>query len=173
MNIKCNFFTIFHSQLNKSSKQVNQDVEIHFRKYCNYMQDDWAEWLIMIEFSNNNRLSKITKLTFFFANKDFHLRMTFKSDDIIYNFIQKRLLIAKTENIIDIMINILKFMQSNVERFRKTMSTQINKHRKLVQYNFDDLISLNNRNIKTIRLSKKLNDKMLNLYKMLKKKRVI
>ena len=43
----------------------------------------------MIEFLNNDRLSEITKLIFFFANKDFHLRMTFKSDNIIYNFIQK------------------------------------------------------------------------------------
>ena len=76
----------------------------------------------MIEFSNNNRLLKITKLIFFLANKDFYFRMTFESDDITYNFIQKQLLIVKAENIIDIMINIFKFMQSNVERFKKVMS---------------------------------------------------
>ena len=94
----------------------------------------------MIEFSNNDRLSKITKLIFFFANKNFHLRITFESDDTAYNFIQKQLLIVKIENIINIIINIFKFMQNNVERFKKNMSTQINKHRKLVQYNFNDLI---------------------------------
>ena len=76
----------------------------------------------MIEFSNNDRLSEITKLIFFFANKNFHLRMMFESNDIIYNFIRKRLLVAKAENIIDIIINIFKFMQSNVERFKKNMS---------------------------------------------------
>ena len=86
----------------------------------------------MIEFLNNNRLSKITKLIFFFANKNFHLRITFESNDITYNFTQKRLLIVKIENIIDIMINIFKFMQNNVERFKKVMLTQINKHRKLI-----------------------------------------
>ena len=94
----------------------------------------------MIEFSNNDRLFEITKLIFFFANKNFHFRMTFKSDDITYNFIQKQLLIVKAENIIDIMINIFKFMQNNVERFRKVMLIQINKYRKFVQYNFDNLI---------------------------------
>ena len=76
----------------------------------------------MIEFSNNDHLSKITKLIFFFANKNFHSCMTFKSDNIIYNFIQKQLLVVKVENIINIMINIFKFMQSNVERFKKVMS---------------------------------------------------
>ena len=86
----------------------------------------------MIEFSNKDRLFKITKLTFFFVNKDFYFRITFKSDNITYNFIQKRLLIVKAENIINIMINIFKFMQNNVERFRKVISTQINKHRKFV-----------------------------------------
>ena len=48
--------------------------------------------------------------------------MTFELNDIAYNFIQKRLLIVKIENIIDIIINIFKFMQSNVERFKKIMS---------------------------------------------------
>ena len=86
----------------------------------------------MIQFSNNDHLLKITRLILFFANKDFHLHMTFESNNIIYNFIRKRLLIVKAENIINIMINIFKFMQSNVERFKKIMSTQINKHRKLV-----------------------------------------
>ena len=75
----------------------------------------------MIEFSNNDRLSKIIKLIFFFANKSFYFHITFESDDIIYNFISKRLLVAKAENIINIMINIFKFMQRNVERFKKTM----------------------------------------------------
>ena len=37
LNIKCNFFTIFHFQSNESSEQINQNVEIHFWKYCNYM----------------------------------------------------------------------------------------------------------------------------------------
>ena len=119
LNIKCNLFIIFHSQSNESLKQINQNVEIHFRKYCNYMQDNWIKWLIMIEFSNNDRLSKIIKLIFFFTNKNCHFCMTFKSNNIAYNFIQKWLLIVKTENIIDIIINIFKFMQSNVERFRK------------------------------------------------------
>ena len=48
--------------------------------------------------------------------------ITFESNDITYNFIQKRLLIVKVENIINIMINIFKFMQSNVERFKKIIS---------------------------------------------------
>ena len=124
----------------------------------------------MIEFSNNDRLSKVTKLTFFFANKSFHFHIIFESNHTAYNFIWERLLIVKIENIIDIMINIFKFMQNNVEQFRKIISTQANKHRKLVQYNFNNLIWLNSRNIKTIRFSKKLNDKMLSFYKMLKKK---
>ena len=73
-------------------------------------------------------------------------------------------------DIINIIINIFKFMQNNVKRFKKIMSIQINKYRKFVQYNFDNLIWLNNRNIKKIRFSKKLNDKMLSFYKILEKK---
>ena len=96
------------------------------------MQDDWIKWLIMIEFSNNNHLSEITKLIFFFANKNFHSCITFELNDIAYNFIRKQLLIVKIENIINIIINIFKFMQKNVKQFKKVMSTQINKYNKLV-----------------------------------------
>ena len=78
----------------------------------------------MIQFSNNDCLFEITKLIFFeFANKNFYFYITFESNDIIFNFIQKQLLIVKVKNIINIMINFFKFMQNNVEQFRKIILT--------------------------------------------------
>ncbi len=47
------------------------------------------------------------------------------------------------------------------------MKKQINKHRKKMIYKIDDMMFLNFRNIMISRSSKKLNDKMLELFKIL------
>jgi len=47
------------------------------------------------------------------------------------------------------------------------MKKQIDKHRKKMIYKVDDMMFLNSRNITTSRSSKKLDDKMLELFKIL------
>ena len=47
----------------------------------NYLQDDWLEWLLLAEFVGNNTESETTKVTLFFANKGFHLRMSFEPNN--------------------------------------------------------------------------------------------
>jgi len=47
------------------------------------------------------------------------------------------------------------------------MKKQIDKHRKKMIYKVDDMMFLNSRNITILRSSKKLNDKMLELFKIL------
>ncbi len=43
LKIKVNLSTVYHSEIDDQSKQVNQDVECELRIYCNYMQNDWAK----------------------------------------------------------------------------------------------------------------------------------
>ncbi len=66
---------------------------------CNYMQDDWAKWVSMAEFADNDVVSSSTGVTPFYANKEFHLRMRFSSDSKSYESTRKRLDAAKAENI--------------------------------------------------------------------------
>ena len=49
------------------------------------------------------------------------------------------------------------------------MQKQVNKHRKEMKYQIDDSVRLSSKNIKTIKLSKKLNDRMLNSFKIIEK----
>ena len=51
------------------------------------------------------------------------------------------------------------------------MSKQVNRHHKNVNYEVENIMFLNSKNIKTQRLSKKLNDKMLKSFKIVKKVR--
>ena len=49
------------------------------------------------------------------------------------------------------------------------MRKQINKHRKKMKYQIDDFVKFSSKNIKTIKFSKKLNDRMLNSFKIIEK----
>ena len=49
----------------------------YLKSYINYMQDDWATWLSMEEFSVNNTKSFAIKTSPFFANTGYHPRMSY------------------------------------------------------------------------------------------------
>ena len=49
------------------------------------------------------------------------------------------------------------------------MRKQINKHRKEIKYQIDDSVKFSSKNIKTTKFSKKLKNRMLNSFKIIKK----
>ncbi len=130
------------------------------------MQNDWFKWLLMIEFVENNVLSSVIFLTFFFMNKNFHPRMSFDLDIIEYESTRERLQIAQVEDIFDHIDKTLIFAREALIKTRKQMMNQANKHRKKINYKIESKMFLNERNIITVRLFKKLNDKMLDSFQI-------
>jgi len=120
----------------------------------------------MIEFVENNVLSSVIFLTFFFMNKNFHPRMSFDLDIIEYESTRERLQIAQVEDIFDHIDKTLIFAREALIKTRKQMMNQANKHRKKINYKIESKMFLNERNIITVRLFKKLNDKMLDSFQI-------
>ena len=56
-----------------------------------------------------------------------------------------------------------------MKEIKSTMRKQINKHRKEMKYQIDDFVKLSSKNIKTTRFSKKLNDRILDSFKIIEK----
>lgn len=54
-------------------------MEQYFRVYVNYLHDNWPDWLLLAEFTNNNTKLKTTKVSFFFKNKRFYSCISFES----------------------------------------------------------------------------------------------
>ena len=106
-DIRCNFSTTFHSKIDNQNENANKKIEIHFCQYCNYMQNDWFEWIIIIEFVDNNKNFFVIDM-FFFVNKNFDFRIIIEFDKKFYEFIRERFLIVKIENIIDIVKTLLE-----------------------------------------------------------------
>jgi len=54
LGIKLVMSTAFHPQTNKHAEQVNRILEDMLRHYVNQVQDDWDEFLAVVEFAYNN-----------------------------------------------------------------------------------------------------------------------
>ncbi len=167
LNIKVKLFINYHSQIDDQTERVNQNVEWYLRSYCSYMQDDWFAWLFMIEFVNNNAISSSIEQSTFFLNKNFHPHMSFDLNSIEYEITRARIEADKAENIFEHMKWSLALIKQVLTRVRVTMKKQTDKHRKKMIYKVNNMMFLNSRNITISWSSKKLNDKMLELFKIL------
>ncbi len=121
----------------------------------------------MIKFVDNNVLFSVIFLTLFFMNKSFHSHMSFDSDIIKYESIRERLQIDWVKNISEQMNKTLIFAHEALIKTRKQMMNQANKHRKKINYEIESKMFLNEWNIVTTRLFKKLNDKMLDSFQII------
>ncbi len=167
LNIKMKLFTNYHLQINDQTERMNQNVKWYLRSYCSYMQDDWFIWLFMIEFVDNNAILSSIEQSAFFLNKSFHSHMNFNLNSTKYEITQARIEASKAKNIFEHMKWSLALIKQALARIRVTMKKQIDKHRKKMIYKIDDMMFLDFKNIMITRSLKKLNDKMLESFKIL------
>ncbi len=146
---------------------MNQNVKQYLRSYYSYMQDDWFIWLSMIKFINNNAILSSIKQSMFFLNKNFHSHMSFDLNSIEYKITWAKIEADKAKNIFKHMKWSLALIKQVLARIRVTMKKQIDKHQKKMIYKINDMMFLNSRNIIILWSLKKLNDKMLELFKIL------
>ncbi len=131
------------------------------------MQDDWFIWLSMTEFIDNNAISSSIEQSAFFLNKAFHSHMSFDLNSTEYEITWARIEASKAKNIFEHMKWSLALIKQALAKVRVTMKKQIDKHWKKMIYKIDDMMFLDSRNTTTARLLKKLNDKMLESFKIL------
>ncbi len=167
LSISLWLFIVYHSQIDDQSERVNQNIKRYLQFFCSYMQNDWSKWLLMIKFADNNVLFSVIFLILFFMNKNFHSHMSFNSDIIKYESTHERLQIDQVKNISEKMNKTLIFAREALIKTRKQMMNQANKHRKKINYKIESKMFLNERNIITARLFKKLNDKMLDSFQII------
>jgi hypothetical protein len=74
LGIKSNASTAYHPQTDGQTERVNQDVEQYLRVFTNFLQDDWADWLSLAEFSYNDKVHSTTGFSPFYTTLGFHPR---------------------------------------------------------------------------------------------------
>ena len=129
LGIKSKLSTAFHPEIDGQSEKSNQKMERYLRAYVNYQQDDWFDWLLMAEFASNASESASTKLSPFFVNNGFELRMSFEPLKID-GTARERISGRKAASIKDVMKNIWAFAAANLHEARRDQETYANRHKK-------------------------------------------
>jgi len=75
LKINHKMLTVYHSQMNEQSKQMNQTVEMYLRHYINKNQNNWVQLLLTAQFVYNNTQNKTTEETPFWANYEYNSKV--------------------------------------------------------------------------------------------------
>ncbi len=106
LRIKAKLSIAFHSKTNEQSEIFNQKMKRYLRAYVNHQQDNWADWLFMIEYAFNAFISIITQMFLFFVNYEFESRMSFDHVEFEENTIRDRINRFRKRTIVFTMKNI-------------------------------------------------------------------
>ena len=77
LGIETKLSTAYHLETDGQTERTNQELEQYLRMYVNHRQNNWAEWLAMVEFAFNNKVHTATKTLLFQVNYGRELRMDF------------------------------------------------------------------------------------------------
>ena len=125
LNIKIKLSTAFHSEIDDQSEIYNQKIKRYLRVYVNYQQNDWSNWLFMKEYVSNAANSATIKLSSFFINYEFQLRMSFESIEM-KSTAKKKILKQKTTNIHIDVKKIWSFAQKNFDQSQQNQKRYAN-----------------------------------------------
>jgi len=73
LGVKSNASTAYHPQTDGQTERVNQEIEQYLRVFTNFLQDDWADWLPMAEFSYNDKVHTSMGFSPFYTMLGFYL----------------------------------------------------------------------------------------------------
>jgi len=68
----------YHLQTDRQTERINQELEQYLRVFINHRQEQWQDWLRMVEFAYNNKIHTTTKISPFKANYGQDPRMGFE-----------------------------------------------------------------------------------------------
>jgi len=78
LEIQIKLSTAYHSQTNKQMERVNQELVQYLRVFIDYRQEQWPDWLEIVEFAYNNKIHLAIKVLPFKVNYGQDLRMGFE-----------------------------------------------------------------------------------------------
>ena len=122
----------------------------------------------MMEFTNNDGISKSTKITPFFFNTGFNPRMSFSPTSKEYSSIREKLYAAKAGDITNKIKEVLRIGKQNIAKAQEVMCVQANKKRRVIDIHEGDFVILDSKELETKRPYKKLDDVRHGLYKVKK-----
>ena len=173
LGVKRKLSTAFHPQTDGQTERMNQTIEQYLRVYCNHQQDDWVDLLPLAEFTYNNSRNSTTGVSPFYANYGYHPRLTVNLKANLTSSSSSKFTVAsrvptatehatRIQQIHATLVNAVTHAQDHQAKYYDS------KH-KSRSFNVGDKVWLSTVNLRTIRPSKKLDQKRVGPFKILAK----
>ena len=156
--------TAFHPQTDGQTERMNQTLECYLRCYIGYEQDDWTTLLASAEYASNNAVNATTGQTPFSMVLTFapSMRVNLEQEELASESRAGKDRVAALEAT-------AKRTKAAWQAALEATEKYYNKKRKDVTFQEGQLVLLASKHIRTRRASKKLADKYLGPFKVLKR----
>jgi len=164
LGIKSKLSTAFHPQTDGQTERVNQELEQYLRMFIDHRQEQWHDWLGMVEFAYNNKMHSSTKVLPFKANYRQDPRMGFE--------MRRKGKYEGAEKFVMKMKEIQEEAKAVLEKAQEEMKKYADKKRGEVDnYKVGDLVMLSTKDLKyqmVRRRTEKLTEKFVGPYRIKK-----
>ena len=137
-----NMSTAYHPESDGQTERANRTMAEMLRAFVHPRQDDWEEYLPLVEFAYNNSKQASTKFTPFYLNYGRHPVTPISS----------ALQVDSAMPAVDKWLQQLKDAQEQAEKHilhaQETMKTQVDKKRRIQKFSEGDLVLLDRRELK-------------------------
>jgi len=152
-------FTAYHSETDRATEEMNQNVELYICMFFNYSQNNWASLLLMTELVINNHDFTLTEVSFFFLFHEYHMKSLQLLEKL--KLIQSaKSSVQKADQIIQKMKEVTEWAQITMTVTQQIQEEMTNwKRQQSYDFKKEDKIWLNLKNIHTDCLYKKFDAK--------------
>jgi len=122
-------------------ERMNQELEQYLHMFIDHQQEQWPEWLGMVEFAYNNKVHTGTKMLSFKTNQGQDPRMGFE--------MRKKGKYEGAEKFVEKMRNIQEEAKAVLQKVQEEMKQYMNRERGDVEeYRVGDLVLLSTKDLK-------------------------
>ncbi len=157
-------FTAYHLKTDRTTEQMNQNVELYICTFSNYSQNNWASLLLMTELVINNHDFISTEVSLFFLSYEYHMKSLQLLEKLKPVWFAKSS-VQKADQIVQKMKEVTEWAQMTMTLTQQVQKETVNwKRQQSYDFKKEDKIWLNLKNIHTDHLCKKFdvkNDKYI------------
>ncbi len=159
LKIVWRMFTAYHLKTDRTTEQINQNVELYIHMFFNYSQNNWASLLLMTELVINNYDFISTEMSLFFLSHEYHIK-SLQLLEKLKPIQSVKSSVQKADQIVQKMKEVTEWAQMTMTVTQQIQKKMINQKRQQ-SYNFkkENKIWLNLKNIHMNCLCKKFDAK--------------
>ena len=158
--IKWTLSTAFHLQIDGQTKRQNSTIEAYLRAFVNFEQNNWAQLLLIADFTYNSATNTSTGHTFFELNCGYHLCVSYKKD------LDPRSKSKIAEELSSKLRKLMAICQQNLHHAQELQKQAHDKGIKPQSYVPGDKVWLSSKHLK-IKQNRKLEVKFLGFFQIL------